>query len=31
MNVWSRAGALAGMFVVLTVTGAGAQMAKGKK
>ena len=30
MNVWSRAGALAGMFVVLMVTGAGAQMAKGK-
>ena len=30
MNVWSRAGALAVMFVVLTVTGAGAQMAKGK-
>src|SRR5207245_2436546 len=30
MNVWSRAGAGAGRFVVLTVTGAGAQMAKGK-
>ena len=30
MNGWSRAGALAGMFVVLTVTGAAAQGARGK-